>query len=290
MTAQPAPQLPERLLSRRLFLADLGRGAVAIAILGVAACAPNQTSPSIPSTAPSAGASPPDGSSPIGSSPTGSSGPSPTEGGSATAGAGSSGGPGAPGGVVWNRVNLGFVSAYLLVRDGEGTIVDTGVAGSEPQIEAAMRAAGLEWTDVSNVILTHKHPDHAGSIDAILAANPEMAGWIGAPDLAAVKASRALQPLSDGDEVFGLQIVATPGHTVGHISVFDAVGGLLVAGDALRTDGGALSGSNPQFTEDAAAAKATVVKLGKLTFETLLVGHGEPILTGASAQVAALGG
>jgi len=30
------------------------------------------------------------------------------------------------------------------------------------------------------------------------------------------------------------------------------------------------------------------VKLGTLTFETLLVGHGEPILKGASAQVAAL--
>jgi hypothetical protein len=63
---------------------------------------------------------------------------------------------------------------------------------------------------------------------------------------------------------------------------------ILVAGDALGTSGGTLAGSNPSFTEDADAAKATVVKLGKLTFETLLVGHGEPILEGASAQVAAL--
>jgi amino acid transporter len=36
------------------------------------------------------------------------------------------------------------------------------------------------------------------------------------------------------------------------------------------------------------AAKASVVKMGGLTFETLLVGHGEPILQGASGQVAAL--
>ena len=88
--------------------------------------------------------------------------------------------------------------------------------------------------------------------------------------------------------MFGLSIVATPGHTAGHVSVFDGVGGLLVAGDALATVGGPLAGSNPQFTEDAPAAAASVVKLGKLQFETLLVGHGEPILTGASAQVAAL--
>ena len=38
------------------------------------------------------------------------------------------------------------------------------------------------------------------------------------------------------------------------------------------------------------AAEASVVKLGKLAFETLLVGHGDPILTGASGQVRALGG
>ena len=36
-------------------------------------------------------------------------------------------------------------------------------------------------------------------------------------------------------------------------------------------------------------AKASVVKLGGLTFETLLVGHGDPIESGASAAVAELG-
>ena len=109
-------------------------------------------------------------------------------------------------------------------------------------------------------------------------------------DLAAVTTSRPLEPAVDGDEVFGLRIVGTPGHTAGHISVLDEIGGVLVAGDALGTRGGPLAGSNPPNTEDMAAAQASVVKLGKLHFETLLVGHGEPILTGASAQVAALGG
>ena len=88
--------------------------------------------------------------------------------------------------------------------------------------------------------------------------------------------------------MFGLRIVATPGHTLGHVSVLDEVGGILVAGDALGTVGGVLAGSNPQFTEDAAAAKATIAKLGALRFETLLVGHGDPITSGAAAQVAKL--
>ena len=46
---------------------------------------------------------------------------------------------------AWTRVNLGFVSAYILVRGGEAAIVDTGVAGSARAIEAALGAVGLDW-------------------------------------------------------------------------------------------------------------------------------------------------
>ena len=103
-----------------------------------------------------------------------------------------------------------------------------------------------------------------------------------------IAAPRPLTAVADGSTVAGLRIVATPGHTAGQVAVFDEPGGILVAGDALGTVGGTLAGSNPQFTEDKAAAAATVVKLGGLRFETLLVGHGDPILTGASDQVKAL--
>ena len=45
---------------------------------------------------------------------------------------------------------------------------------------------------------------------------------------------------------------------------------------------------NEGFTEDMATAMQSVAKLGELTFETLLVGHGEPITSGASGLVAGL--
>lgn len=278
------------LLTRRLFLADLGKGAVAVAVLGVtgsvlAACAGPD-----PTVSPGTSGSPSSSADPTGSAPSSDTGTGSTTPGSPAPDSAASGGPGAPGGVAWSRVNLGFVSAYVLVRDGEATIVDTGVAGSLAAIEATMSALDLGWSDVGNVILTHKHADHAGSIDAVLAANPEIVGWIGAADLPGVTTTRPLMPLADGDEVFGLRIIATPGHTAGHVSVLDEAGGVLVAGDALGTVGGPLTGSNPQFTADATAARASVVKLGSHQFETLLVGHGEPIRRGASAQVRALGG
>jgi glyoxylase-like metal-dependent hydrolase (beta-lactamase superfamily II) len=262
-------------ITRRSFLVHAGRGTIALAVLGIAGCGPS----AIGSAATS--------SSPASAAPTGSSGSGEP---SATSAGGSSSVPpsSAAGGVTWERANLGFVSAYVLARAGEAAIVDTGEAGSEGTISEALEAIGLGWDAVGQVILTHRHGDHIGGIDAVLSAARNAIVFAGAADISAISTDRAIRSVADGDNVMGLRIVATPGHTAGHIAVFDEAGGILVAGDALGTATGELAGSNPSFTEDAQAAKASVAKLGNLTFETLLVGHGEPILEGASAQVAAL--
>ena len=61
-------------------------------------------------------------------------------------------------------------------------------------------------------------------------------------------------------QFFGLEIIETPGHTIGHISVFDRVGGLLVAGDALNGGGASgVTGPNPRFPSDLTAANASAV-------------------------------
>jgi glyoxylase-like metal-dependent hydrolase (beta-lactamase superfamily II) len=265
-------------ITRRRFLVHAGRGTIALAVLGVAGCGPTTIASAVPSTSPE-----PEPSSSPSASPSAEPSASSIDNGASSLPPSS-----AAGGVTWQRANLGFVSAYVLVRAGEAAIVDTGVAGSEGPIHDALLAAGVDWADVGHVILTHKHGDHAGSIGAVLGAATGAAGYAGEADLGAITAPRPLTAVADGQLVFGLRVVATPGHTAGHIAVLDEAGGILVAGDALGTSTGALAGSNPSFTEDAAAAKASVVKLGTLTFETLLVGHGEPILKGASAQVAAL--
>jgi glyoxylase-like metal-dependent hydrolase (beta-lactamase superfamily II) len=166
--------------------------------------------------------------------------------------------------------------------------VDTGGPGSDDEIAAALAAIGLDWEAVGHVILTHRHSDHVGSVSAVLEAAPHATGYAGAADLASIDAPRELRAVADGDSVFGLRIVATPGHTPGHVSVLDPVGGILVAGDALNTSGGAVTGPNPSFTDDMAVATASVATLAALSFETLLVGHGDPIEGGAAAMVAAL--
>ena len=260
-------------LDRRTFLADLGRGAFALAVFGVAGCASGTATPR-PST--SAAAS-------------GSGGGSPSNPPSATASAAGSAPPAGGDGVAWERVNLGFVSAYVLVRGGEAAIVDTGVGGSADAIEASLGGVGIDWSAVGHLILTHHHGDHAGSAADVLNRAPDAVGYAGADDFASFGLPRELTTVGDGDEVFGLQIVTTPGHTAGSISVVDPVGGILVAGDAMGTSGGRPTLPNAQFTDDMNQAKASIVKVGGLTFETLLVGHGDPIEGGASPAVAELG-
>lgn len=187
----------------------------------------------------------------------------------------------------WRQVNLGFVSAYILYRNGEAAIVDTGVEGSEGDIEAALGEIGLGWDTVGHLILTHKHRDHQGSVEAVLAAS-EAPWYSGAGDIGQITASREGSAVGDGDSVFDLQIIETPGHTPGHISVLDPVAGILVAGDALTGADGGVAGAKPDFSEDMGLANVSVVKLAGFQYEVALFGHGEPVFEGASGMVSEL--
>ena len=267
-------------IDRRTFLADLGKGAFAVAILGVTGCSPTAIASLLPS--PSARAS-------AGPGPTPGGGPSAGPTGAATprASAPTPGSP-PPGGVAWERVNLGFVSAYLLVRAGEAALVDTGVAGSTPDITASLTALGLGWDAVGHVILTHHHADHQGSIRTIVDEAPDATLYAGAEDVDSMLVS-GVTAVGDGERVFDLQIVTTPGHTAGSISVYDPIAGVAVVGDAMGTTDGRPTLPNAAFTADMTRAKLSIAKLGALSFETLLVGHGNPIEGGAAALVAELG-
>ena len=246
---------PARVVGRRWLLKQAGRGVLGIAVLGVAGCS--------------------DGTGRSGQQ------PSPVRSGTAA----ESGTATVAGGLAWSRVDLGFVAAYVLVRDREAAVVDTGVEGSADAIGTVLDQAGPGWAGVRHVVLTHKHPDHAGSIGDVLDKAQRATGYAGAADLASVgDVPRRLRALADGDDVFGMQVLATPGHTAGHLAVFDVDTGVLVAGDALTNMGG-LSGSNPQFTEDEEAAVASVRKLARLSPRTILVGHGDPVDKDATAAL-----
>jgi glyoxylase-like metal-dependent hydrolase (beta-lactamase superfamily II) len=183
------------------------------------------------------------------------------------------------------RVITEFVNSYVLVRGKEIAIVDTGLPNSGAKFGEVIKTAGLGWDAVGHVILTHYHPDHIGSMGEVLEVAAKATVYAGAEDIPQIKSPRTIKPAADGDEVFGLQIIATPGHTPGHICVFDPVGLLLVVGDAMTNINNKLGGSNPQYTTNMAQANESVKKLAGLKFEKAVFGHGEPIEQGASDAV-----
>ena len=193
------------------------------------------------------------------------------------------------------RVNLGLVSAYVVVRGNAATLVDTGVAGSVDRIEQVVQAAGLGWDNLQHLILTHHHQDHQGSAQAVLDRAPNALVWAGPADIPNIRVERTVRPAEDGAEIFGLQVVATPGHTLGHISLLDPELGALIVGDAIF-NGTIMAGNNvinPEGgvavsatgTADPSLANASARRLGGLAFERALFGHGEPIESGAAAAI-----
>ncbi len=261
-------------MSRRIFLSDLGKGGVAVAIgIGFVTCGGDAEQPGAVTAAAST-----------------TQGPSPTSEATAAAGAttasdssASTGGSGLVA-VEWERANLGNVPACVLARGGEATIVDTGTANNEGAIDAL----GLGWDAVGHVIVTHLHGDYAGSLSAVLEAAPAATAYAGTADVSGIRSPRELVGLNDGDRVFDLDIIGTPGHTAGHISVHDPVGRILFAGDSINGADGGVVGPNSRFTPDMTIANQSVAMIATLDFETILFGYGEPVLTNGTAQIAAL--
>ncbi len=266
-------------VTTRTYVTEFGRGVFAIAILGtgIAACTTSS-----------------------GDSTTTSGDPTPTSGTDSTSTTAketttSEAEAQASGGITVTRVNLGFVSAYVLVRGAEAVIVDTGVAGSEGDIEAGLSEVGLGWSDVGSVILTHRHPDHIGSLGLVMDAATEADGYAGELDILSIPSPRPLTPVGDGDSVFGLQVIETPGHTPGSITVFDPLAGVVIVGDAINGAGsgvagseGGIGGANPRFTSDMAQAAESIKKLAALSFDSVYFGHGDPLEGNASQMVAEL--
>lgn len=278
---------PVHRIGRRQFLTELGRGTFAVAILGgvAAACAGDSSDPSA-TVAPSTPAS----SSPAPSSTAAaaSSAPAVTEP-SADAADGDDAAE-APEVLRWSQVSLGGVSAYVLVRGNEAAVVDTGNPGSVEQIGNALGTLGVNYDDVRHVVLTHHHPDHIGSLPEVLDRAGSADAYAGGADIPNIVAPVDVRAVGDGDDVFGLQVIDTPGHTPGSISVLDTGIGLLIAGDALNgnADGTGISGADQRYTADMGVAGESIRKLATFDFDTAAFGHGNLVTTGAGPLVDAL--
>ena len=168
------------------------------------------------------------------------------------------------------------VRCFIVPHAAGLLLIDTGAGGNADAISAALDRVGAGWGDITDVVLSHWHPDHVGSLGDVAARSPQAAIWAGAADAPQIRSAAPLRPLVDRDRVRNLQVLHTPGHTAGHISLLHD-DGMLFVGDALGTVGGVMGRAPEQFTADAAAAEESLLRLSLLEPDRMLFSHGPEI-------------
>lgn len=201
----------------------------------------------------------------------------------------------APG--VWRLKELPrpLINVYL----AEDVLIDAGRRWDKGRIFAE-----LERREISEVALTHVHPDHQGCAKAVcetrgvplachaddvdamegrrpVAASPKPTAqlfgklWTGPPH----KVDRVLQ---EGDEVAGFRVVHAPGHAPGEVIFFRDSDRVAICGDvirnityvSLRTK---LAEPPRDLTPDPAENRRSIRKLAGLNPSLILPGHGPAV-------------
>jgi len=198
-------------------------------------------------------------------------------------------------------------NVYVVVEGKELTLIDTGMPGNAGKILNYVTKIGKQPSDISQIVLTHYHIDHAGSAyelkkatNAKIAVHEEDADFVSGKKAAPkpknilfrafssvikVKPVEVDTRLKEGDKIGRLIVVHSPGHTAGSICLHDVENKVLFVGDALRYKDGKLEGPPERMTPDMSAAKQSIRKIAKLDFDLMLSGHGDPLRPEAASRV-----
>lgn len=208
----------------------------------------------------------------------------------------------------------------------EVLLVDCGYEETFTQFKRELAKLGTPLAAITKIVISHDDIDHLGALSLFVEENPTIQVYCSAIEQGAVtgaiKSERLEQAeaslkqlpveyrswaenfivrlnnikripvnhtLEDGDYVVDeIQVIHTPGHTKGHLSLFDHQTKTLIANDALVIEEGRLNIANPQFTLDMRQAVASVKKIKQLQPTKIICYHGGILDEGIQEQLEAV--
>ena len=207
---------------------------------------------------------------------------------------------------VWRIPLMGdWVNGFALRDDdGQMTLIDFGLKRSAKKVLAALESIGSGPADVTRILLTHAHPDHAGGAAEISRHTGQSMG-IHADDAAYLAEGRSpprdeskwlgrmlnrmgsgnFEPVPLGERFTdgqllpvsgGLRVIHTPGHSPGHVAFHHEPSGVLITGDSIFNVLG-MRWSVASFCTDFAMSKETAHRLMEVDYRVAAFTHGPEI-------------
>jgi glyoxylase-like metal-dependent hydrolase (beta-lactamase superfamily II) len=168
----------------------------------------------------------------------------------------------------------------LVIGGPEVLIVDPGSPYVDEQdaLESSLETL-LNGRRVKGILITHHHADHWGGLtrlrrklDVPVYAHAWTAPLVGA-DIA-LEGGETIELAAEGAREWRLEVLFTPGHTPGHLALFERESGTIVAGDQV-------SGLSTVVVDppegDMAQYVDSLLVLAALPATLILPGHGPPI-------------
>ena len=154
------------------------------------------------------------------------------------------------------------IATVVLHGKGGVALIDPGPSSTLPVLRAELDRAGMGTSDITALVLTHIHLDHAGATGTLVRENPRLRVYVherGAPHMIdpsklIASATRlygddmdrlwgefrpvpieVITPLSGGERISAggrdLEVAYTPGHASHHVSYFNRDAGIGFVGD-----------------------------------------------------------
>lgn len=193
----------------------------------------------------------------------------------------------------------------ILLWDAEmAVLIDTGFPGQLEDLRVAMQQVGVSLDQLNVVILTHQDVDHIGSLPDILHQcsqpikvyaheldQPYIQGELPLlkdSHLQNLPIGKVDHILIDGQELpfcGGIQVIHTPGHTPGHISLYLKQSKTLIAGDSMYSINGSIQGIHIPTTPDINTATLSLQKYLDLDIASVVCYHGGLSTSDVSEQI-----